>query len=685
MMRCMLVSNLALDQRFCNGAQGRLLHWHPKEVKARKAISASHPELLVRFAKESALAKAEMMPDVDFMDVTCRQETLVTIPGAPVLLQEPLVPCYGLTIHKTQALSLRHIVHGCLEGTFAFGQVYVLASRVTDPQLLHLVGLPPMDLLMEIYDALKAAGFDPVECLRRCATVTNDFVYRPGPRDLRDRFTPRFVKERTIPVVARELKQMLDPQPRAAEVMHRLLDWIERADLASQRGEAKPPFATVQGEPIFPGDEDPWWLTDVQRKSTAEEILPGNEDGPAEEEGDVVDEIGELTDDEDPPSSEGEAAPEGGDDEEAALQPLERPPRVAWRRAVSGYAGHFERQRGAHCGMHALNNAVGCSWQTIEDMQRACDDYLASSRHEGMLEIRAEHAKPSGWYSIEVMCHAMNTTSMRVAGKVEFALSLEPLHVNPNALRTSVGAVVNIKNRHWVALKRDGEQVWLLDSQEPMPSRLTEAEYKVLIFRYRNAFPIRRVEDMESSCARTLRRKLSSSSAVPGMATSEELSAGVSADASTSLASDGRDTRVSRIVLTAISRQEGAVPAPTVAERRGADDAMDITQEAHGDHTREASGGMSTSLASTKATRLDGPATAALDHRGPGNTADSMEMDTAAPLLASLQQHGADEVQATMQGAFHERAWALEADMLSAHEAALQVTTGATDSVHVPK
>ena len=686
MMRCMLVSNLALDQRFCNGAQGRLLHWHPKEVKARKAISASHPELLVRFAKESALAKAEMMPDVDFMDVTCRQETLVTIPGAPVLLQEPLVPCYGLTIHKTQALSLRHIVHGCLEGTFAFGQVYVLASRVTDPQLLHLVGLPPMDLLTEIYDALKAAGFDPVECLRRCATVTNDFVYRPGPRDLRDRFTPRFVKERTIPVVARELKQMLDPQPRAAEVMHRLLDWIERADLASQRGEAKPPFATVQGEPIFPGDEDPWWLTDVQRKSTAEEILPGNEDGPAEEEGDVVDEIGELTDDEDPPSSEGEASPEGGDDEEAALQPLERPPRVAWRRAVSGYAGHFERQRGAHCGMHALNNAVGCSWQTVEDMQRACDDYLVSSRHEGMLEIRrAEHAKPSGWYSIEVMCHAMNTTSMRVAGKVEFALSLEPLHVNPNALRTSVGAVVNIKNRHWVALKRDGEQVWLLDSQEPMPSRLTEAEYKVLIFRYRNAFPIRRVEDMESSCARTLRRKLSSSSVMPSTATSEELSAGVPADASTSLASDGRDTRVSRIVLTAISGQEGAVPAPTVAERRGAADAMDITREAHGDHTREASGGMSTSLASRKATRLDGPATAALDHRGPGNTADSMEMDTAAPLLASLQQHGADEVQATMQGAFHERAWALEADMLSAHEAVLQVTAGAIDSVHVPE
>ena len=50
---CMLVSNLALDQRFCNGAQGRVLHWHPEKVQARKALSASHPELLVRFAKDS--------------------------------------------------------------------------------------------------------------------------------------------------------------------------------------------------------------------------------------------------------------------------------------------------------------------------------------------------------------------------------------------------------------------------------------------------------------------------------------------------------------------------------------------------------------------------------------------------------------------------------------------------------
>jgi hypothetical protein len=496
MMRCMLVANLALDQRFCNGAQGRALHWHPEKTQSGKAISSSHPELLVRFVKESSLLKAEMLPDVDHMDVTSRQETLVAVPGAPVLLQIPLVPCYALTIHKTQALSLRHIVRGCLEGVFAFGQVYVLISRVTDPQNMQMVGLPPIDLLTKIFAGWKAAGYDPVQCLRRCATVTNDFVYHPNPSDLRDRFAPRFVRENTVHVVARELHEMLNPQPRAAAVIHRLLDWIDRADLASQRGEPKPLFAITKGEPIFPVDEDPWWLTEMQRKPTTEAPPPGDEDGPAEDEGDVVDEVEEFTDDEDPPSSEAELSADGGEGEEMESQPLERPPSVAWKRDSCSYPGYFERQKGAHCGMHAVNNAVGRSWQSVEDMQYACDDYLASCRREGVFEVRAEHAKPSGWYSIEVMCHALNTTSMRVAGRVEFVLSLQPLHVNPNVLRTSVGAVVNIKGRHWVALQKVGEQVWMLDSQEPLPLRLTETDYRAFISRHRDAFPIHRAEEM---------------------------------------------------------------------------------------------------------------------------------------------------------------------------------------------
>ena len=56
------------------------------------------------------------------IDVGVRTETL-RARGEPVMLQLPLVPCYALTIHKTQALSIKHVVCGCLEGVFAFGHL----------------------------------------------------------------------------------------------------------------------------------------------------------------------------------------------------------------------------------------------------------------------------------------------------------------------------------------------------------------------------------------------------------------------------------------------------------------------------------------------------------------------------------------------------------------------------------
>ena len=61
-------------------------------------------------------------------------------------------------------------------------------------------------------------------------------------------------------------------------------DWIDRVDLASQYGLPTPLFETLEGEPIFPEDEDPWWLTDVSRKVKEEgEKAEGDEDGPPSE------------------------------------------------------------------------------------------------------------------------------------------------------------------------------------------------------------------------------------------------------------------------------------------------------------------------------------------------------------------------------------------------------------------
>ena len=57
--------NLALDQRFANGTQGRLLCWAPEKAETRKALQASHPEIFVRFVKESSLKRRELLADID--------------------------------------------------------------------------------------------------------------------------------------------------------------------------------------------------------------------------------------------------------------------------------------------------------------------------------------------------------------------------------------------------------------------------------------------------------------------------------------------------------------------------------------------------------------------------------------------------------------------------------------------
>ena len=131
LMRVLLNANLAVDQRFANGTQGRLVHWQPDGAQSAKAaVSASHPELTARFVKENSLHKPTIFPEVDFIDLSARAETL-RVAGEPVMLQLPVGPCYAMTNHKVQSLSITHTVRGCLEGVFAFGRVYVLISRAT--------------------------------------------------------------------------------------------------------------------------------------------------------------------------------------------------------------------------------------------------------------------------------------------------------------------------------------------------------------------------------------------------------------------------------------------------------------------------------------------------------------------------------------------------------------------------
>ena len=168
----------------------------------------------------------------------------------------------------------------------------MLVSRVTDPRHFQLVGVPPLDLLEDVARAWRAAGLCVDDCLEAAVRVTRDFTYnrpasggtRTGFSDLAHRLRPRWRREQQIPVKHRRLAEILNPQPKAAAVFHDLLAWIDRADEAAQRGAPRPAFENAANRPIFPEDDDAWWLTELQKRTLPE--AQGDEDGPflAEEE-----------------------------------------------------------------------------------------------------------------------------------------------------------------------------------------------------------------------------------------------------------------------------------------------------------------------------------------------------------------------------------------------------------------
>ena len=140
------------------------------------SVRANVPEVQARFYHEASnqSSKEYFLPNVDSIDVVPRKEVAGTARGQPSMLQLTLQPVYCLSIHKVQALTIRHNVDGCLEGVFALGQVYVLWSCVTDPEHFRAVGLPPADLLDALARAWAAEGVDVDASFDAATTVAGD-------------------------------------------------------------------------------------------------------------------------------------------------------------------------------------------------------------------------------------------------------------------------------------------------------------------------------------------------------------------------------------------------------------------------------------------------------------------------------------------------------------------------------
>ena len=96
------------------------------------------------------------------------------------------------------------------------------------------------------------------------------------------------------------------------------------------------------------------------------------------------------------------------------------------------------------------------------------------------VQIREDHEQPDGWYSDAVLSMTLRRTCL-----YEPRLGLQ-LRFDVNALMhdNAVGAIANLDNEHWVALKYVNGVVWLLDSLRA-PRVLNEIAYKKFVDRRR--------------------------------------------------------------------------------------------------------------------------------------------------------------------------------------------------------
>ena len=153
------------------------------------------------------------------------------------------------------------------------------------------------------------------------------------------------------------------------------------------------------------------------------------------------------------------------------------------------FTGYFERQQDAHCGLHALNNALGQRLFTIHDMATACREYVKQQRREGIPDHIRNHANAYGWYSADVMAFALTSLFTDVTFANQGRLNLDvtnpvqPEHANRIYDPNVAGIVVNLAGTHWVAFRYVDTHIWLLDSRYE-PRHCTFDEFTAFLVQY---------------------------------------------------------------------------------------------------------------------------------------------------------------------------------------------------------
>ncbi|CAK0799480.1 unnamed protein product [Prorocentrum cordatum] len=155
--------------------------------------------------------------------------------------------------------------------------------------------------------------------------------------------------------------------------------------------------------------------------------------------------------------------------------------------APQRFQGHFERQRGARCGLHAINNAVGYQLLNEGLLRQACALYLEQSAREGNIEHSDAHIDGDGNYSEALLSFALQWHH----NLYELNLNNPFLEAEESMLRIYapdvVGALINENNVHWSAIRTQEGRLWRLDSSQPKPIPINWSQFRNLITTFRKA------------------------------------------------------------------------------------------------------------------------------------------------------------------------------------------------------
>ena len=162
------------------------------------------------------------------------------------------------------------------------------------------------------------------------------------------------------------------------------------------------------------------------------------------------------------------------------------------------YTGYFERQAAGLCGKHALNNLLGKAAFTEEDLRMLCNHYILLKEWEDGLqdgEDASWHCGEGGWFSSELLAYALRHASFVLGPPHEsFELVLDSADNVVDHLKDedTIGALQNRDGAHWVAIKKEGDAMILLDSLA-QPVSLGAASLHEVIAQWPHTYAVKRL------------------------------------------------------------------------------------------------------------------------------------------------------------------------------------------------